>query len=585
LRPLMEEAYRLTAQGHPTVALAPTGYGKTLAAPEMRRRALEEGLAGGLVHVAPLRSLVRRVYTSLFERERGAVQMHAAERLGYRASPYLLSELVTSTMDSYLWALYRLPVLEAFKVQRGVSEGHYYPALLGILTSLNFFDEAHLYTSDAPGGGGGGVGLASFLAAASLLAGAGTPLLLGTATLHPRHAGLLARRLRGTRFAALRAPASSPQCPYLDGLRRSVGDSRLATAADPGWEQRSLLPHWETRLAPSWDSVVPEACEEASRGLVLVVANTVEEAVRLYGEFRRRDCGSGVVLVHGRLSEGDRASAEDGIERLEERGGVVVATQTVEAGVDVNASIAYTAAAPLESLAQRAGRACRRGRVLDECLRRGGRLVVVWGASRGPYSEGLVEGDLETLKGALQRGSRAVDWRAVCNRSIGGATVLGYATLLAGAPGRGEPRLGQVYATLGRIARSDIQPWAVLGMLESLGLCSVFRGTFMAPIDVGGDHVVVSMDWALARAGRLLEFRGGAPVLVLDTGGGGRVEVAASRLWQAWRARRARSCSFLLRGLAADLHAAVEGGVAGRVLGWALKARRGVYRRGVGLAA
>ncbi|GAB6148794.1 helicase-related protein [Stetteria hydrogenophila] len=593
VRPLIEEAYRDAGPGRVVAAVAPTSYGKTVASPELWRRAREDGLAAGLIHVAPLRSLVGRVYQDLFKPLGGRLQMHGAPA-GER-SPYFLSSLVVSTLDSFLWNLYRIPVAEALKVERGYSMGHYYPALLSIYTSLVVLDEGHLYLWEEPSPGETASSISAAAAAAAVagLAWAGVPTLVETATASPAMLSELRRAVGSARgrlsVKALKAPRAAGGCPYLEEATRAAGSTGVGVVEDPDWEAGHLTP-WLTLLAGSWDEVLSEIVDDASRGPVLVVANTVEEAVELHDRLEGRV--GRAVLVHGRLSEEDRSRAEEGIREVEERGGVVVATQVAEAGVDVNALAVYTAAAPLESLAQRAGRACRRGGILAECMQSGGKLVVVTDAKRGPYDPEAVEEGVRLVAEAAESDRGALDWRATCNHG----SRVSYASLLAraGAAGRGSPGAAGLLSLFKNLLKmylhSDARPWVLLDLLDKAGLCSLARDSALVEVDVGGSSVPVSLHWALRHAEEALEMGGAGPVVVVEWrygGQGGVVEAEAWRLWRAWRGSRERGgCRSLINALMQDAVEALKG-VRARAPAFTvrLKAKRGAYRRGRGLLA
>ena len=111
---------------------------------------------------------------------------------------------------------------------------------------------------------------------------------------------------------------------------------------------------------------VLDAHQPASR--TLVVVNTVKRAMELVAALdkvqkKRKPPGAvRLVLVHSRYRPTDRAKRI--AELLEEPTGpgtIVVATQVVEAGVDVSAKVLFTELAPWASLVQRFGRCNRRG--------------------------------------------------------------------------------------------------------------------------------------------------------------------------------------------------------------------------------
>ncbi len=95
--------------------------------------------------------------------------------------------------------------------------------------------------------------------------------------------------------------------------------------------------------------------------LTLVVANTVARARRLFEECRRAAPTSiEVELLHSQFRPPDRRAAVGRIfSQIPEAGRVVVATQVVEAGVDLSAATLVTELAPWGSIVQRLGR-CNR---------------------------------------------------------------------------------------------------------------------------------------------------------------------------------------------------------------------------------
>lgn len=98
--------------------------------------------------------------------------------------------------------------------------------------------------------------------------------------------------------------------------------------------------------------------------LTLVVLNTVKAARQVFAELAgtRAHC----TLLHSRFRAAER---ENLIKRITADPGdkdhIVIATQVVEAGIDLNATVMVTEAAPWPSVVQRAGRCNRTGRVDD----------------------------------------------------------------------------------------------------------------------------------------------------------------------------------------------------------------------------
>lgn len=104
-----------------------------------------------------------------------------------------------------------------------------------------------------------------------------------------------------------------------------------------------------------------------AKGPTLVVVNTVDRAVQVFEALQKNKAlkGSDLRLVHSRFRPHERASwREEFLNRnacAQNTDRIVVATQVVEAGVDLSAGLLITELAPWPSLVQRFGRSARWG--------------------------------------------------------------------------------------------------------------------------------------------------------------------------------------------------------------------------------
>lgn len=100
-----------------------------------------------------------------------------------------------------------------------------------------------------------------------------------------------------------------------------------------------------------------EAEANAGRRLVLVICNRVRRAQALYGALKSK---TQTLLIHSRFRAGDRTELNrkllDG-----NLSGIVVATQAIEAGIDISAQCLFTELSPWSSFVQRVGRCNRKG--------------------------------------------------------------------------------------------------------------------------------------------------------------------------------------------------------------------------------
>lgn len=129
--------------------------------------------------------------------------------------------------------------------------------------------------------------------------------------------------------------------------------SQRTTASKP----LELAPASEPKDLATWIADLHEP-----RSLTLVVVNRVARAQELAKHLAKVLPDADHVLIHSRFRRTERAAFEARLHAaLGDGGRVVVATQTIEAGVDLDAHRLITDLAPWPSLVQRFGRCNRRG--------------------------------------------------------------------------------------------------------------------------------------------------------------------------------------------------------------------------------
>lgn len=200
----------------------------------------------------------------------------------------------------------------------------------------------------------------------------------------------------------------------LDGLRSSFAPSVgpvksvwMSATIDPSWLATVDRPAPEhiltvddddraaglgsrlsaTKTLAGVDCIDADVVAEAHRSgtLTLVVVNTVGTARELFARLRRRkDVEADTLLLHSRFRPDDRRAAVAALVGPIEPDGpgrIAVATQVVEAGIDVSAATLVTEAAPWASLVQRFGRCNRRGEI------NGARVLWAPPAKHPPYEQ------------------------------------------------------------------------------------------------------------------------------------------------------------------------------------------------------
>jgi CRISPR-associated endonuclease/helicase Cas3 len=201
----------------------------------------------------------------------------------------------------------------------------------------------------------------------------------------------LPRKFVATTLSVLKGMADAWQTTFVfsTATQPALEQSGNATAKDPRFpsgtlgeiiKEPALLFAGLRRVNTEWRSGEMSwgevAAEVGAESQALVIVNTRGAAIKLYNELRRltADClhlSNNMCPVH-RLER---------LKLIRDRVGkglpcIVVATQLVEAGVDIDFPVVWRALGPLDSIAQAAGRCDRGGLLTERAGRPSGRLVV-----------------------------------------------------------------------------------------------------------------------------------------------------------------------------------------------------------------
>lgn len=100
--------------------------------------------------------------------------------------------------------------------------------------------------------------------------------------------------------------------------------------------------------------------------MTLVIINRVNRAQAVYEAILKKQVSKKCILIHSRFRAKQRANQLTKLQSSETTDCVIVATQAIEAGVDISARTLITELAPWPSLVQRFGRCNRRGEALSD---------------------------------------------------------------------------------------------------------------------------------------------------------------------------------------------------------------------------
>ncbi|MBI1884775.1 MAG: CRISPR-associated helicase Cas3' [Chloroflexi bacterium] len=343
----LQVADRILA-GRNLILRAPTGAGKTWAvlAPFLFSR--QEVLDGPsrLIYALPLRTLAQGVYRQARE---------AAEKLGWP------TEAITAETDGH--------TLETISPSVTLQTGEQ--------PDDPFFDRGRIivttYDQVLSGLLDGPYGLSGRLHNINAAAVAGALVVFDEFHLMEPHKAFL------TAVAGLRLfhglcqsvwMTATATGPLEDQLRDALNAERIPSTQEEWDGMLAKLPSVSqvTRgLVVEQDPLTPEAVLRHHSGRSIVLLNTVGRAQEMYKALREeidaREMGIPVMLLHSRFFKEDREEKESLLSALFGKDGkgpaILVATQVVEAGLDLTCEHLHTELCPLNSLAQRAGRCAR----------------------------------------------------------------------------------------------------------------------------------------------------------------------------------------------------------------------------------
>ncbi len=315
---------------------APTGYGKSTISASIALYTLQEELK--TIIAFPLRTLLEdqfRKFNQLFDASTlGKRYMH---NLG---SPYLIKPVTLTTVDTLSLTMFGIPPEELDRVLRNSSwtsmssTGHYLFSWSSVALANLVLDEVHLLSDCTKS--------INFLLT-----------LIRSALDNDQKVILMSATLPESFVNAIMDFASddlSVHIRFHDGL-----DSDFV--ADRREKQYEIN---VSALGEDRFEVIKGWIRERDHSRVLVVFNTIADAVEFYRRIRNDFNGYSKLLLHSRFNGRDREAKAEMLEKIKNREKyIIVSTQIVEAGVDISSDLFITEACPANSLVQRFGRFLR----------------------------------------------------------------------------------------------------------------------------------------------------------------------------------------------------------------------------------
>ncbi|MCY4549876.1 MAG: CRISPR-associated helicase Cas3' [Defluviicoccus sp.] len=473
LRPMQESALTVSLDDGPQLAVLEdsTGTGKTEAALILAHRMIAAGKARGLFFALPTTATsdamfgrMQDIARNLFEDPPSVVLTHSRAKLSEAVRGlHGTSSDETPETDSAMW----LTDNRRRSLLATVGVGTVDQALLGILptrfSTLRLFgltdkvlivDEAHSYDPYMQRELEALLRMQARLGGSAILMTATLPLEMRQAYVRAFQDGLSMRAqgLSDTRY------------PGLHLIGREVSSHAVEPLAD------SVRTVRVTRLEDAADAVNLLASAVTARAASVWVRNAVDDAIEAVEALARR--GVKADLLHARFAMVDRLRHERemksrfGKEGAGRAGRILVATQVIEASLDLDFDVMISDLAPIGSLIQRAGRLWRH----MESRPAAGRPVpdpILYVVSPDPNS---VEGD-EWLRAVLGGGAWVyrLDYQWLTARAVFDAGEIaepgGLRALVEAVHGDFAPPVPQVLDEAQ--CKADAEAIAVAGMARS----------------------------------------------------------------------------------------------------------------------
>ncbi|MCC5919970.1 MAG: CRISPR-associated helicase Cas3' [Cyclobacteriaceae bacterium] len=336
-----EKVFNSILEGKNIILAVPTGAGKTLASimPFLYARENPEiHFPKKMIYSLPLRSLANSIYEDVFEvlRRQGISEEDIKRQTGeFSNDKYFEKDIIFSTIDQTLSNFLCFP-LPLSPRQANVNAG----AMVG---SYLVFDEFHLLDEER--------------AMATTL---GSLRMLGNLC----RCCIMTATLSGEYMEALKANLPNYEIITLD----EFPDDRKQVS--------SLLPEKNKKTIRILNQTISaKKIANKHNNKTIVICNRVETAQKIYQELNGLNLSGiknltglrleNIICLHSRFFDEDRKAKEGRLKQLfgkdanKSEGAILIATQVIEAGMDISCDVMHTEVSPVNSFLQRAGRCAR----------------------------------------------------------------------------------------------------------------------------------------------------------------------------------------------------------------------------------
>jgi CRISPR-associated endonuclease/helicase Cas3 len=359
----------------------PTGYGKTELFIELANKVGKE--IERAIYVSPLRALNENLYKKLLERCSCSKENIARQYMERDESPFFNKPIIITTIDTLGLHIHKLPPPELSSIIKGFIEndiltrGHYHISRGNMVDSLIFIDEPHLMVVET--------GLRNlFYNSLFYLLSSLSTVILASASITK---GILLeiKKILIEVQGIVGEKIEYKECLY--GEKCDFCEVYIDEEFDKEARKKNVSLEIKNE---SYKDVIKEVVEKNNEKRILIVVNRRDKAVEIYKSLVNKY--PYVYILHGLLSTKDRETILNDILGTHKQRYIIVATQVIEAGVDISSDILITETAPIQSLIQRLGRLAR----WDG--EESGKAIIVYDDQFYPYNADEVTTTLNILK-------------------------------------------------------------------------------------------------------------------------------------------------------------------------------------------
>jgi CRISPR-associated endonuclease/helicase Cas3 len=323
--------------GHKKIILeAPTGYGKSSAAPLIYKTIKEKYDENKLIHVLPLRAIVEDIALKSKKsfKNIGFDEISVAYQAGTIISniekkPLLDADYTVTTLDSFVHNLFKVPVTEIYNPYK-----HYYIPITSLFVSAIIFDETHLFTKEEKM-------FDSFLASLNVISKAmDSPIILMSATLTNSIKQEIKKYLENPIFIRLG--------------EQDKDDKDTIIINDTDFEDSIGSINYEIKEIERKDIINTTKHLIQTGKKVLIIINSIKDVISIFNELNK-EYSEKTALIHSKIMRKERTEI---IKKLSDFD-ILVGTSGIEAGVDISFDALITDVSDPSSLVQRIGRVCR----------------------------------------------------------------------------------------------------------------------------------------------------------------------------------------------------------------------------------